>query len=220
MQLETLMSQRHSCRAFRPDPVDPETLTRMFAMAQNAPSDCNSQPWAVSVLSGDSLDALRADMMAAARAGRAPLSDIPPIKAYEGIYQDRRRACGWALYEAVGVTKGDRVGSGQQALENFRFFGAPHLAVISSPLHLGPRALVDCGIYMGHLLLAAQSLGIASLAQGALALYTDILRAHAGISEDRQIICGMALGYSDRDHPANAFHIARAPLSETVAFLG
>ena len=56
-----------------------------------------------------------------------------------------------------------------QALENFRLFGAPHVLIVTSERDLGVYGAVDCGLYGGSLLLAAQSLGIATIAQAALA---------------------------------------------------
>ncbi|MBZ4231695.1 nitroreductase family protein, partial [Mycobacterium tuberculosis] len=77
-----------------------------------------------------------------------------------------------------------------QMLENYRFFGAPHVAVITSDAGLGTYGAVDCGGYVATFLAAASSLGVATCAQAALALYSDGVREHLGIGEDRLIVCG------------------------------
>jgi nitroreductase len=41
---DVVLRQR-ACRAFRPDPVDPEVLRRILTAATHAPSAENSQPW-------------------------------------------------------------------------------------------------------------------------------------------------------------------------------
>jgi hypothetical protein len=38
----------------------------------------------------------------------SPTPDFPIQERYEGIYRERRRECGWQLYDAVGVAGGDR----------------------------------------------------------------------------------------------------------------
>ena len=69
---------------------------------------------------------------------------------YEGVYQQRRRATGWQLYEAVGVQRGDRAASARQALENYRFFGAPHVAVITTDANQAVYGAVDAGLYVAN----------------------------------------------------------------------
>ena len=190
----------------------------MLRIAQAAPSDCNSQSWRVLVLSGPPLERLRAALIEAAVAGLAQEPDVPPVERYEGLLQDRRRACGWALYEAVGVKKGDREGSQRQGLENFRLFGAPHLALITVPTAMGARGIFDAGIYAGFLLLAAEALEIAAVPQASITHYAQVIRRHADIPPFHHILCGVAFGSEDAAHPANVFRTTRADLSESVVW--
>ena len=46
----------------------------------------------------------------------------------------------------LGVTKGDRAASMKQAFENFRLFGAPHTAIITSGRELGSYGALDTGV--------------------------------------------------------------------------
>jgi nitroreductase len=142
--------------------------------------------------------------------------DVPPPARYQGDYKDRRRECGWQLYEAVGVIKGDRAGSAAQMLRNFRFFDAPHVAVVSTPKDLGAYGVLDCGAFVTGFMLAATALGIGSIAQAAVASYSDQVRQHFGIPEDRDIICGISFGYADTSDPVNGFRTARAMVDEVV----
>lgn len=212
---ETLLRRRHSCRAFRPDPVARDTIERILTTAGRVPSWCNSQPWQVTVTSGAETDRLRAALTERAQAG-TPAPDIPFPTRYAGAYLDRRRDCGWKLYEAVGVEKGDRAGSARQMLRNFDLFGAPHCAILSSPVDLGPYGVLDCGGFITAFTLAAEALGVASIPQAAVAGFAPFLHDHFGIGADRLILCGIAFGYSDTDHPANSFRTDRADLAEIV----
>lgn len=218
--LEQLLARRHSCRAFLPRPVPREAIERMLQAAGRAASWCNAQPWHAHVVSGAPLERLRGDLRERARQGAPAAPELDWPGAYEGVFRDRRRDCGWRLYEAVGVEKGDREASTRQALENFRLFGAPHLAVLTSPARLGTHGVMDCGAWVANFLLAAAALELGAIAQAALASWPDILRAHLAIPEDRRIVCGISFGYEDVAAAANGFRTMRAPLEETTAWVG
>jgi nitroreductase len=215
LTFEALLHARHSCRAFLPDPVPPSIIERTLALAQRAPSWCNAQPWKAIVTSGAATAALR-EALAAHMAAGAPEPDIAFPREYRGEYLQRRRACGLQLYEAVGIANGDRAASAQQALENFRFFGAPHVVIVTADATLGTYGAIDCGGFVTTFLLAAASLGLAGVAQAALATYSPFLHEHFGIPDDRVVVCGISFGYEDTAHPANRLRTARAPLGEVV----
>jgi nitroreductase len=183
--------------------------------AQLAPSWCNAQPWKLIITGSEATENFRRGLLEHIGTSQ-PEPDIPFPQEYRGVYLDRRRTCGFQLYEAVGVARGDREASGRQARENFRFFGAPHVAIVTSDVSLGQYGTIDCGAYVTTFLLAAASHGVASIAQAALASYSPFVRAHFGIPEDRVIVCGISFGYADQDHPANRFRTTRAPLNEIV----
>lgn len=213
--LEGLLRTRHSCRAFRPEAVPDHVLDRIFRAAQHVPSWCNAQPWQVLLADPHQTDALRQALSALSPEERHR-PDVPFPQGYSGPRQDRRRACGWQLYEAVGVAKGDRDGAARQAAENFRFFGAPQVAIVTSAAELGAYGVLDCGAFVTAVTLAARALGVATIAQASIAGCAPTVRAYFAIPEDRWIVCAIAFGYADDTHPANAFRTARADLSEVV----
>ena len=161
-------------------------------------------------------DRLRA-ALADAMDHTAERPDIPFPARYAGVYADRRRECGWQLYDAVGVTRGDRAGSQAQMLENFRFFGAPHVAVITTEADLGAYGVLDCGAFVTGFALAAEALDIATIPQAAPAAYAPFLRRFFGLPDTRQVLCVISLGLADKDHPANGFRTTRAPLAEVLS---
>ncbi|MQC05648.1 nitroreductase family protein, partial [Limosilactobacillus reuteri] len=46
---------RHSVRAFKDDPIEPQLLTMIVTDAQQTPSWGNSQPWQVYIATGHAL---------------------------------------------------------------------------------------------------------------------------------------------------------------------
>lgn len=214
-RFETLLDDRYSCRGFTAEPVPEEVIERILRMAQRTASWCNSQAWQVDLVSGPATAAFGKALTDFVVANDMR-SDLPAPERYEGVYGDRRRASGHGLYSALGIERTDHDARARQMLENFRFFGAPHVAVITSDAGLGTYGAVDCGGYVATFLAAAASLGVATCAQAALALYSDGVREHLGIGEDRLIVCGIAFGFADAEHPANAFRAGRADLSDVV----
>ncbi len=213
--LNALLADRFSCRAFRTDLVPREQIEQIVASAARVPSWCNAQPWQVVITSGAETDQFRVALQHEA-SHVAPAPDLPFPTGYSGVYQERRRACGWALYKAVGIEKGDRRASAQQMMENYALFGAPHCAILSSPAELGPYGAMDCGGFVTAFSLAAQALGVACIPQAAVAAHGAFLHRYFGISEDRLILCAISFGYADMDHPANAFRTERAALDEVI----
>ncbi len=209
------LAERWSCRGYRPEPVPRATIEQIVESAQRTPSWCNTQPWQVAIFSGDAIDDLRASFATDQRI--TPDSDFPP--GYTGVYQERRREVGLQLYDAVGVERGDRQASALQMLRNFDFFDAPHVAIVSAPASLGPYGYVDCGLYVQSFLLAAHAHGVATIAQAAVAMKSELLHERLGWGEDRQVVCGISFGWPDPEHPSNTFRAHRAPVSDAVTFL-
>ena len=215
---DKLLAERFSCRGYRPDPVPRAAIDEILRLAQRTASWCNSQPWQTIVASAAQTELLR-NALTTLPADAPTGFDLAPPVDYRGVYQDRRRACGFQLYDSVGIAHGDRVASGKQARENFAFFGAPHVAIVTTEAALGPYAVLDCGAYVHNFMIAARSLGVASIAQAALAMRSAFLRDWFEIPADRHIVCGISFGFEDPSHRANGFRTPRADVADAVRWV-
>lgn len=213
--LDRLTAGRHSCRGFLPAPVPRALQMELLNIAQRTASWCNSQPWRVHITEGAGTERLRAAMLSPKTEDEGG-PDFAWPSEYRGVYRQRRLDCAMQLYDCVGVVRGDREASAQQARENFRFFGAPHVAMVTTDAALGVYGAVDCGGYVANFLLAARSLGLASIAQAALASRPARVREFFGLGEDRLVVCGISFGYADESHAANGFRTARASLEDVA----
>jgi nitroreductase len=216
--LEELLGERFSCRAFKPDPVPRPIIDRVLKAAQRTASWCNSQPWQVVIASGEAKERFRKEIHAAASSGAAEDGDFPFPREYRGVYLDRRRESGFQLYDTLGITRGDRGAYAKQMLENYNFFGAPHVAIIHTDEALGVYGAIDCGAYVGNFLLAAQALGLATIPQAALARYSGLIRQHFKLGDDRRVVCGISFGFPDHEHKVNSYRTTRANVSDAVTF--
>lgn len=214
------LHERRSVRAYLDRDVPRPVLERILASAARAPSGNNTQPWQVEVLTGPA----RRRLSAAILAERAAGTDLPPreYEYYSAVWPEpflsRRRENGWALYGLIGVKRGDREGARAHHDRNYDFFGAPVGLIVSVDRRLGDGAYIDVGLFLQSLAVAAVAEGLATCLQAAFIPHHATIRAVLGLDAGQKIICGVALGYEDPAHPANALRTPREPVSGFARF--
>src|ERR1700710_78991 len=217
--LEELLNERYSCRAFLPDPVPRATIDRILTAAQRTSSWCNSQPWKVVIASGEAKERFRKAIYAEASSGAPADGDFEFPRQYLGVYLERRRESGFQLYNTLGIARRDQAAYAKQALENYNFFGAPHVAIIHTDEALGVYGAIDCGAYVGNFLLAAQALGLGTIPQAALARQSGLIRRHFKLGDNRRVGCGISFGFADNANKVNSYRTSRASIADTVTFV-
>ncbi|OWT62141.1 nitroreductase [Candidimonas nitroreducens] len=213
------VASRKSVRGFLPRPVDAQLLRRILAIAATAPSGSNIQPWKVHAVTGVKRDELAAALHAAHQRGTAAAREYEyyPV-AWRSPYLERRRACGWGLYGALGIQKGDREAMSRQHGRNFLFFDAPVVLIFTIDNDLQQGSWLDYGMFLQNIMVAARGFGLDTCPQAALANYPDIVKRLLNIDADQTLVCGMSLGYEDPGCAANQFRTERMALEEFVTF--
>lgn len=84
---------------------------------------------------------------------------------------------------------------------------------------LGAVDALGVGMYLQTLLLALTEVGLGSCVEVSVAGYPEVLRSELGIDDGLEILCGVAMGFEDKDFGANKLKIARRPIEENVVFL-
>ena len=212
---------RKSARAFTQQAVPRELIAELLAQASRAPSGTNTQPWKVYVLQGRSRDSLVDKVCAAhdevrahpekAAEYREPYDYYP--EKWVSPFIDRRRENGWSLYGLLGITKGDKDKMHTQHQRNYRFFDAPIGLMFTLDKVMGRGSLVDYGMFLQTLMLAARGMGLHTCPQAAWNGFGSIILPHIGAGDNEMLVCGMALGYADDSQIVNTFRTPR----ETVA---
>lgn len=215
-----IVRERHSVRGFLPDRIPETLLQQVFDTASWAPSGTNVQPWQVCVASGETRDRIRAGFMDRAANNVPAAPDHPRDGKVGDPWRERKRGCARALYGAMGIEWEDREGRARAARRNHEFFDAPHVAFLCIDDVFGAQSIADVGMYAQTLMLTMTVNGIASCAQGSLRDYPDLVREVFGLSPDLKVLFGISFGYEDPSVPANETRTERAPLAETVQFLG
>lgn len=227
ISVDDAITGRMSVRAFLPRPVPRELLTHLLEVASRAPSGTNTQPWKVYVLQGASRDALVKKVCAAHDAIR----DNPALAAdYQEAYDyypkqwvspyiDRRRENGWGLYGLLGIGKGDKDKMHAQHQRNYQFFDAPVGLMVTIDKVMGGGSLVDTGMFLQNLMVAARAHGLDTCPQAAWNHYARIILPHVGAGDNEMLVCGMALGYADQADPVNTFRTPREPVAHFTTWL-
>jgi nitroreductase len=225
--VDAAILSRMSVRAFTSQTVARDTIEHILQVASRAPSGTNTQPWKVYVLQGRSRDALVDQVCAAHEALRAQpelASEHPKEYDYYpekwvSPYIDRRRENGWGLYGLLGITKGDKDRMHVQQQRNFRFFDAPVGLMFTLDRVMGRGSLVDYGMFMQNIMIAARAQGLHTCPQAAWNEFAHLVKPHIGAGPQEMLVCGMALGYAEPQDPVNGFHTPRVPAAEFTKWL-
>ncbi|MDB5969174.1 MAG: nitroreductase [Hydrocarboniphaga sp.] len=221
MNVEEALRSRRSVRAFLDRPVPRIELQAILDHAQWAPSNCNVQPWNTFIVSGEKLSLLRTSFAQLFKSGASgkPSPEYGPMPMYEGVLQERQYGSAAALYGAMNIERGDKVGRARASLRNWAFFDAPHVAVFTMEKHLQVMGGVDVGIYAQSLALLLKEHDIASCFQASLGYFPGPIRDLIAIPESHAILFGMSFGYANTTAAANACRTTRAELTDSVIFV-
>jgi nitroreductase len=225
--VDAAITSRMSARAFTGQPVSRQTLTELLEVASRAPSGTNTQPWKVYVLQGESRNSLCQDVCTAHDAIRANPElaaqyreeyDYYPEK-WVSPYIDRRRENGWSLYGLLGIGKADKDKMHLQHQRNYQFFDAPVGLMFTMDKVMGRGSLVDYGMFLQNIMVAARGHGLHTCPQAAWNGFGKIILPHIGAGPDEMLVCGMALGYADETDVVNTFKTPRVPVNEFTRWL-
>ena len=211
-----VVSRRRSMRDFKSDPVPREIIESVFGTAQRAPSNCNTQPWFVHVVTGEKLEQLRQELPAKFAAGEIAL-DFPYDGQYEGVYKERQYASAAALYDSLGIARDQKAERNAWFMRNFSFFDAPAVAFFTLPTGFGLREACDLGMFAQTVMLGLTAHGLGSCPQTALAFLANVIRPALSLGDHEQLMFGMSFGYPT-DTAVNEVTTERASLADVVTF--
>lgn len=219
--VENAIRSRRSIRRFLPTPVPRETLETLLELASRAPSGTNTQPWKVYALAGSARTALSDAILAEYASGRKAEREFDYYpKEWVDPWLSRRRTVGLALYQLLGIPKGDKARMTEQTGRNYKFFDAPVGVILTMNRKLGHGMFLDIGIFIGNFITAARALGLDTCVQTAFADYPDVVRKALNLPDDELVVGGIALGHADPAAPENQLVSEREPVSGFAEFRG
>jgi nitroreductase len=215
--VDEAITSRMSMRAFSDQAVPRDTIEAILQVASRAPSGTNTQPWKVYVLQGASRDSLVHKVCAThdewrdhpEKAAQHPEAyDYYPEK-WVSPYIERRRENGWGLYGLLGIVKGEKDKMHAQHQRNFCFFDAPVGLMFTIDKVLGRGSLLDYGMFLQNIMVAARGRGLHTCPQAAWNNFAHIILPHIGAPDSEMLVCGMSLGWIQADEPVNTFFTPR-----------
>lgn len=219
MQVAEALKARKSTRAFLDQEVEQEKIRRILENARHAPSGTNTQPWQVAVVQGKTKQRLQEQIEETFRGGQSGKMDFQyyPVN-WEGIYRDRRKACGLQMYSTLEIKREDKQRQIDQWAANYRAFDAPVMLLFFIDDILETGSYLDYGMFMQSIMLMAVEEGLATCPQAALGEYPDIVREVLGYDTQQRLVVGMALGYEDPGAPINQYRTPREEIDSFTRF--
>jgi nitroreductase len=219
---DALLSRR-SVRAFLPRSVPREQVERLLELASRAPNNSNVQPWHVHVLAGAAKDRLATAVLHAldteGRVDECEYPYQPRPEEWPEPFKTRRRNFGEGLYrDTLGIPFEDSERRELHHRRNYSFFGAPVGLIVTVSRHPRQSALIDAGLFLQSLMLAARGEGLDTCAQASFIDFHPVLRRELDIPEDRIIVCGVALGYADPNDSLSGHRTTREPVGSLATF--
>ncbi|AIS16173.1 nitrobenzoate reductase [Pseudomonas rhizosphaerae] len=216
------ITSRRSIRAFLPDPVAHEDVVGILDVARFCATGVNMQPWRVHVVTGDMK--LRLSNAIADIDNNPAYADtlLDPYEYYprEWVtpYLDRKKKVGWELYGLLGIAKGDKQRMHEQHGRNYRFFDAPVGLLFTIDRVLQQGSLLDYGMFLQSVMVAARARGLHTCPQAAFLKYHHVIAEVLGIPDEHMLVCGMSLGYADDSSVENDLVTEREAVSTFTTF--
>ena len=222
MNFKKFAESRKSVRGFLDKPVPKELVDEIIDAAKWAPTSYNTQTWHIHAVAGEVLNKIRKGNIEETMAGKPHVRDFPYKEEYEGIHRQNQIDVAIQLFEAMGIERDDKEKRMDWMLRGFRQFDAPVSLVLTYDKYLEPAAISQFGLgsLAYGIVLAAWERGIGCVINGQGIMQSHVVREHAQIPDDQNIMICIAMGYPDENFPANQVRSLRADNSDFVKYIG
>jgi nitroreductase len=217
--VDAVLRSRKTIRAYKSDLVPQELVLEILNVAATAPSNSNTQPWRVCVLTGQPKAALSAELVSAFQEGDWPPSTHFP-EPLPGTYALRQQDFGARYYAALGIERGDAAARARQTQRNFVFFDAPVGLIFTIDQRLTAHSWFDLGLFVQNVMIAARARGLDTCPQVSFARFHRLIAKHLKLEENEVTACGMSMGYAERGAAVNQMQMPRAPAAQFARFVG
>jgi nitroreductase len=218
MNVTEAVTTRRSVRQFLDKPVPYDVIHRVMDTARWSPSGCNYQPWQATIVTGQPLADLRAQIVG------KPMGQLEYSWDAPGAHEEYKARLGCVsakMFEAMGIARDDGPARMAAMARNVTNFDAPALLLCYFPKFMLEPQWSDTGMWLQTVALLLREEGLDSCFQEFMAFYANEIRDFLGLDHDSTMFfCGMAIGYRDPDAPVNTFERERVPLDQQVKFLG
>ena len=216
MDLPTVIRERKSTRAFKPDPIPRERIEEILGLALLAPSAINLQPWEFHVVSGAEKERLGRRLLKAYREKQVSCGpgNVKPLSKTFGKRGAKTLDAMMPYFEEMKVSPASFINEG-----SCNFYGAPTAILVTQDDAFSRASFVDIGIWIGYFVLVAQACGLGTCPIGLITAYGDEIKDLFNIPDNKNLVMGLALGYPDGSSPINRFKSSRDSLDKFVRWI-
>jgi len=213
MDVDQVIAERKSIRAFKKDPLPRELIEEVLQQAIQAPSAINLQPWEFTIVLGEEKQRLSRLLLKSYHEKNISCSPGAkgPLPAELSARGEQSFATLKPALDELGLSFDAFVNEG-----SCKFYDAPVAIIICMNKIFSSHRYLCIGAALGYLTLAAHARGLGTCPIGLINAYENETREFLAIPDDRDIVIGVALGYPDRDSPINKFKTPRSPLGEFI----
>ena len=215
MDVFEIMKQRKSIRKYLDNPVPRADIEDLIRYAGSAPSAINLQPWEYVVTYGEEKDRL--------------------IRRLKKVHAMKNVSCGPGTSTPLPDKIADRSRRALKVMEpqiakldvpfnkfieegSCSFYGAPVAIIVLMDKIFPKLRYLDVGLSVSYLLLAAESKGLSTCPIGLITEYGADIKDVLNISEEKEVLLAISLGYEDKTAPENDFKTDREPLKEILTW--
>ncbi len=222
MDIIEAVNKRKSIRGYKPDPVPKQVLEQILELASRAPSAMNTQPWELTVFTGEVLENVRRSNVDLLRSGAPPNPEhVVTSWPKESIYRQRQVDLAKQIFQLMDIPREDKEKRAKWLERGFRYFDAPTAIILSTDRSLSESGpLLDLGAAIQTICLTALHFGLGTCIEDQGTMYPEVLRKYGHIPESKRIIAAIAIGYPDWDFPANKLESEREPIKNVTTWLG
>ena len=214
MELEKIINERHSTRAFLDKQVPREIIERLLLLSTKAPSAINLQPWEFTVVMGK--ERIRLSKVLVKTMRERNISCGPgAVRTLPEYFMDRQRKLMDCILPHLekGVLFQDFINEG-----SCNFYGAPTAIIVTIDQAFSKARLVDLGITIGYMVLAAHNIGLGTCPIGLISAFEHEIKELLNIAEEKDVVMGIGVGYPDPDARINLASSDRASIHEVTRF--
>lgn len=220
MELVDAIKSRISIRSFKPVPVPDGIISNVLDIARFSPSGTNTQPWEFIVVTGKSLEKLRAVGINNITKG---IASDHPMSPYTGIYRERQVVLGKEIFRIMGIAREDKKGREEWVLEGVRFFGAPAVIIIAvdNEYYINREEIgaVNIGIVVYAITLAALEFGLGTCIQHQGIQFARDVKKALNIPESKHLVTCLSIGYPEWTAPINKLRAEREMLDKMTTWM-
>ena len=214
MNILEVIKSRRSFRVFEKRVPPKKIIRECLEAATWAPNPTNQQPWEFMVATGEILERISEIIV---KAFPQRMKEIDP---YKGIPKSCEKRKDETFDKIFSAAKEAGIDSKDLFQRNLTFYGAP-VAVLFITYKM------DHNLYrhstaaaLQNFLLAAHAKGLGTCWLSSVAACQEELKEFLKISEEKEILDGVALGYPVKDSPLNTYPRTRLKVEEVTTWLG